>query len=68
MWPALKSPNTSKATGITHAKFTLLLSALSNRSVPSTQITALLNFNKLVWKDFFYRRWARETLGIRRFP
>lgn len=68
MSQALKSPNTSKSTGTTHAKYMLILSALGNRAVARSQRDALVNANKAVWKDFFYRRWARNTLGLRRFP
>jgi hypothetical protein len=66
--PTLTSPNTSKSTGITHAKFLLLLSALQNDSMPRARRDALIAANRSVWRDYFYRRWARDTAGIRRFP
>jgi hypothetical protein len=68
MVPALSSPNPSKSTGITHAKFLLLLSALQNANVPRARKDALVAANKTVWSDYFYRRWARDTAGLNRFP
>ncbi len=67
MYNALKSPNVSKATGITHPKFLLLLSALRNQAAPLAQRKTLVRENRVVWRDYFYRRWARRVARVYRF-
>jgi hypothetical protein len=51
MFGALSNPNTSRGTGITHAKFLLLLSALQNRKVRAAQIETLRTRNAAAWRD-----------------
>ena len=63
MFPALSNPNKSRGTGITHAKFLALLSALRNSNVPPAQIDTLRSKNAAAWRDIYYRRQARR-LGI----
>ncbi|BAI74353.1 hypothetical protein AZL_a08220 (plasmid) [Azospirillum sp. B510] len=60
MFDALKSPNTTRGTGITHAKFLCLLSALRNMSATSHQITVLKTKNYLVFKDCYYKSIAKR--------
>ena len=63
MFDALSNPNTSRGTGITHAKFLLLLSALRNASAPQDKIEILKNNNSKAWRDIYYRQMARR-IGI----
>ena len=63
MFDALSNPNTSRGTGITHAKFLSLLSALQNPKAPAAQIETLQARNAAAWRDVYYRRMARR-LGL----
>jgi hypothetical protein len=63
MFDALSNPNTSRGTGITHAKFLSLLSALQNTKAPAAQVGTLLTRNAAAWRDIYYRRTARR-IGI----
>jgi hypothetical protein len=63
MFDALSNPNTSRGTGITHAKFLSLLSALQNPNAPAAQIETLRTRNAAAWRDVYYRRMARR-IGI----
>jgi hypothetical protein len=63
MFPALKNPNPSRGTRITHAKILCLLSALRNGDVPIGRRQQLKNVNNAVWRDIYYRRIARR-LGV----
>ncbi|MCA1971383.1 MAG: RNA-directed DNA polymerase [Caenispirillum sp.] len=67
MFPALSNPNKSRGTGITHAKFLALLSALKNRDAPPAQIDTLRKRNAAAWRDIYYRGQARR-LGINVAP
>jgi hypothetical protein len=64
MFEALSRPNPSRGTGITHAKFLCLLSALRNPKASVAQIDTLKTKNEAAWRDIYYRRMARR-LGIR---
>ena len=63
MFHALANPNTSRGTGITHAKFLSLLSALQNQKAPAAQVETLRIRNAAAWRDIYYRRMARR-IGI----
>lgn len=63
MYDALRNPNPSRGTGITHPKFLCLLSALRNQAVPATRRHVLRTNNAAAWRDIFYRRMARR-LGV----
>ena len=60
MYAPLSHPNASRGTGITHAKFLCLMSALQNRAVPSVQREILRTRNSAAWRDIYYRRIARR--------
>jgi hypothetical protein len=64
MFYALSISNTSRGTGITHAKFLLLLSALQNSKAPSAQVETLRSPNAAAWRDVYYRRMARR-IGVK---
>lgn len=55
MFDALRSPNSTRGTGITHAKFLCLLSALRNTSVGHQKINTLKIKNSLVFSDSYYK-------------
>ena len=61
MFDALSNPNTSRGTGITHAKFLSLLSALQNPKAPTAQLETLLTRNAAAWRDVYYRRYYRRV-------
>jgi hypothetical protein len=63
MFDALSNPNTSRGTGITHAKFLSLLSALQNSEAPAAQVETLRTRNSAAWRGVYYRRMARR-IGI----
>lgn len=63
MFNALHARNDSRGTGITHAKFLCLLSALKNPSVPHAQITRLRNNHSLAFEDAYYKSIGKR-LGI----
>lgn len=63
MYDALKSPNPSRGTGITHAKFLCLLSALQNTKAPLAQKKTLKKNHVRTWRDAYYLRIGRR-LGI----
>ena len=60
MFDALSTPNTSRGTGITHAKFLLLLTALRNPTAPAAQVETLRTRNSAAWCDVYYRQIARR--------
>jgi hypothetical protein len=55
MFSALKNPNPSRGTRITHAKFLCLLSALQNENVAAARKQTLIDANKEVFEDVYYR-------------
>jgi hypothetical protein len=63
MYPTLKAVNTSRGTGITHAKFLCLLSALMNDSVPASKIIALKAQHTLAFSDSYYKA-TLKRLGL----
>jgi hypothetical protein len=63
MFAASENPNPSRGTGITHAKFLCLLSALRNRSAPDARRRRLRNRNQAAWNDIYYRKIGRR-LGV----
>ena len=64
LFEPLSHPNPSRGTGITHAKFLCLLSAIRNSKAPAAQIDILKTKNVAAWRDIYYQRMARR-LGIR---
>lgn len=56
MFDALRNPNPSRGTAITHDKFLCLLSALKNTSVPAARVAALRTANPTPFLDIYYRR------------
>lgn len=60
MFSALKSPNPTRGTGITHAKFLCLLSALRNKNVPHAQLATLRVNNSLAFQDAYYKGIAKR--------
>lgn len=63
MFDALKAPNLSRGTGITHAKFLCLLSALKNSAVLPTEILTLKTNHSLAFTDAYYKKIGRR-LGV----
>lgn len=63
MRPFLKSPNTSKPTGITHAKFMCLISALRCSEVDFDQRKQLVAAQKKALADRHYLALYRRALG-----
>ena len=63
MFDALKAPNLTRGTGITHAKFLCLLSALQNPNVPTARIKILRNNHFRAFGDAYYRSIAKR-LGV----
>ncbi len=63
MFDILKAPNPSRGTGITHAKFLCLLSALKNTVAPPAQINTLRNNHFRAFEDTYYKAIGRR-LGI----
>lgn len=63
----LNSPNKSKATKITHAKFLLLMSAIANGVVDEAQRKKMVKSNSGVWQDARYRFIARRCAGLKDF-
>lgn len=61
MFPALRVPNQTRGTGITHAKFLCLLSALGNPEATDDQKRLLRQANNKVLEDVFYRRMVRDA-------
>jgi hypothetical protein len=60
----LKAPNPSKGTGVMHAKFLLLISALANNSVPLAKRAKLVAAHSRVWADVYYRVRASAAYGV----
>ncbi|MGI9128783.1 MAG: hypothetical protein ACR2IG_11280 [Roseomonas sp.] len=63
MFDTLQAPNTSRGTGITHAKFLCLLSALRNTAAPPAQITTLKNNHTRAFGDIYYKAIGKR-LGL----
>jgi len=63
MFAPLKAPNLSRGTGITHAKFLCLLSAMSNPNASKAQISQLKGNNALAFQDAYYKSIAKR-LGL----
>lgn len=63
MFAALVNPNPSRGTGITHAKFLCLLSALRNPTASPAQLAKLRNSNSLAFEDAYYKATAKR-LGV----
>ena len=59
MYDALKTPNPSRGTAITHSKFFLLLSALRNESAPVAMKDTLKKNNRKAFEDIYYRSLAK---------
>jgi hypothetical protein len=55
MFSALKNPNPSRGTKITHAKFLCLLPALQNNNVTSARKASLIAANKEEFEDVYYK-------------
>ncbi|MDZ5648073.1 RNA-directed DNA polymerase [Nitrospirillum sp. BR 11828] len=64
MFRFLKSPNHSRGTGITHAKFICLLSALLNTNADKNQLIELKFNNGLAFKDTYYKSIAKRLKVI----
>jgi hypothetical protein len=60
MFPALSNPNFSRGTGITHAKFLCLLSALQNPVALPARKATLKSKNAMAWRDIYYRQIGRR--------
>lgn len=60
MYEALANPNPSRGTGITHAKFLCLLSALRNDAAPAGKTAALRKRNDGAFRDIYYRGIAKR--------
>jgi hypothetical protein len=63
MFNVLKAPNPSRGTGITHAKFLCLLSALRNPAASPAQIAILKNNHSRAFQDTYYKAIGRR-LGV----
>ena len=63
MFDALKAPNPSRGTGITHAKFLCLLSALRNPAASPAQIAILRNNHSRAFQDAYYKAIGKR-LGL----
>ena len=61
MFDALKAPNPSRGTGITHAKFLCLLSALKNPAAPVAQITTLRANHSRAFEDAYYKEISKRV-------
>ena len=61
MFDALKAPNPSRGTGITHAKFLCLLSALKNPAAPVAQITTLRANHFRAFEDAYYKEISKRV-------
>lgn len=60
VFPALRNPNPSRGTGITHPKFLCLLSALLNSHAPESLREQLRANNALAFEDVYYRKIGRR--------
>jgi hypothetical protein len=63
MFPALSAPNPSRGTGISHAKFLCLLSALKNVDAPLSQRATLRKNHARAFDDAYYKA-IGKSLGI----
>jgi hypothetical protein len=63
MFDTLRAPNASRGTGITHAKFLCLLSALRNTAAPPAQITTLKTNHTRAFGDIYYKAIGKR-LGL----
>ena len=63
MFAVLRTPNVSKGTGITHAKYLCLLSALNNRQATASQKANLRGRNSKLQQDIYYRRTMQRVVG-----
>ncbi len=63
MFDTLKATNPSRGTGITHAKFLCLLSALKNTNAPSAQLTTLRTKHVRAFEDIYYKNISKR-LGV----
>lgn len=61
MIPALRSPNPTRGTGITHAKFLCLVSALNNRNANPAHLKTLRDANHMAFSDAYYKDIAKRT-------
>jgi hypothetical protein len=55
--------NSSKRLGITHAKFLVMLSILSNATLSDRYKARYINSHKTAWRDIFYRGRARSVVN-----
>ncbi|MBY3054450.1 hypothetical protein HFO75_33235 [Rhizobium laguerreae] len=63
MFHALEKPNPSRGTGITHAKFLCLLSALKNTAAPAARVATLRANHSLAFQDSYYKAIGKR-LGV----
>jgi hypothetical protein len=61
MFDALKNPNPSRGTGITHGKFLCLISALRNETATKPRKDIFLKNNSKAFEDIYYRAIARDA-------
>lgn len=61
MFHALSAPNPSRGTGITHAKFLCLLSALKNKGAATSKIATLKSNHKRAFEDTYYKAIAKRV-------
>lgn len=65
VYPFIKSPNSSKATGVTHAKYLVLLSALNNGSVELAKRQKIVDAMHKTWTDRHYLAIASRAAGLK---
>ncbi|MBB3442110.1 RNA-directed DNA polymerase [Rhizobium sp. BK379] len=63
MFQALEKPNPSRGTGITHAKFLCLLSAMRNTAAPAARVATLRANHSLAFQDSYYKAIGKR-LGV----
>lgn len=61
MYAALSSPSPTRGTGITHAKFLCLLSALKNSAAPTVKIAKLRAIHNRAFEDAYYKGIAKRV-------
>jgi len=59
----IMAANPSKRLGITHAKFLMMLSILSNATLSERYKARYINSHKSAWRDIFYRWRARSVVS-----
>lgn len=61
----LRAVNVSKRSGVTHQRFLVLISALSNPKADRGKKTRLVSTHKGAWSDAYYRTIATRCTGFR---